>query len=63
MLGCRVDADYYTDPRHYPRHFQVLVRGGHYFFETRVFRRDGAHALRLPGIGKDFRRYRKLNST
>ena len=58
MLGCRVDTDY-TDPRH----FQVLVRGGHYFFETRVFRRDGAHALRLPGIGKDFRRCRKLNST
>jgi hypothetical protein len=55
MLGCRIDADY-TDRRH----FQVLVRGGHYFFETRVFRRDGAHALRLPGIGKGFR---KLYST
>jgi hypothetical protein len=40
-LDCRASVNE-TDPRH----IQVVVRGGHYFFETRVFRRNGSDALR-----------------
>jgi hypothetical protein len=57
MLGCCVNVDY-TDPRN----FQVLVRGGYYFFETRVFRRNGADALRLPEIGKGCRKLKYSNT-
>lgn len=41
MSGCRVNFDEAD-----LRHLQVVVRGGYYFSETRVSRRDGSDALR-----------------